>query len=506
MKHSIIKSVVVIGVSGHLIDVEVDIGEGLPGFSIVGLPDTAVAEARDRVKAAVRNSDLIWPNRKVTVSLSPAGLPKNGAGIDLAIAVAVLVATKQLNIKDFENFAVLGELGLDGKVKAVRGALPAAIAASESLGNFLTADGCAAQCTLVENLNVVAVSSLKELVEIFKGIAKPKVVKVKSQAKIKQGTDMSEVSGHVTAKWGLECAAAGGHHVAMIGPPGVGKTLLAERFNGIMPALSKTDALTVSAIRSSAGLLNDEYALDLTPPFVAPHHTATHIAVIGGGYKSAATVGLISQAHNGVLFLDEAPEFSRNVLESLRQPLESGRVVIARANFVSKMPARFQLLIAANLCPCGPSVGQKCNCSMQSKIRYASKLSGPLMDRIDIRLRLYVPTQAEIALDLSENESSETIANRVAIARERMEHRYKNEIFKLNAHMTPKSLRTDYRLGEAGDVLQDALRRGVISIRGVDRVARLSWTASDLRGNEKPTKADVLAALSLRDAEGKWAA
>jgi magnesium chelatase family protein len=170
VKHSIIKSVVVIGVSGHLIDVEVDIGEGLPGFSIVGLPDTAVAEARDRVKAAVRNSGLIWPNRKVTVSLSPAGLPKNGAGIDLAIAVAVLVATKQLNIKDFENFAVLGELGLDGKVKAVRGALPAAIAASESLGNFLTADGCAAQCTLVENLNVVAVSSLKELVEVFKGI------------------------------------------------------------------------------------------------------------------------------------------------------------------------------------------------------------------------------------------------------------------------------------------------------------------------------------------------
>lgn len=506
MKHAIIKSAIVIGVTGHLIDVEVDVGEGLPGFSIVGLPDTAVGEARDRVKAAVRNSGLVWPNRKVTVSLSPAGLPKSGAGIDLAIAVAVLAATSQLKIEDFKNFAILGELGLDGAVKEVRGALPAAIAAAESLGNFLTAENCAAQCTLVENLNVVPVSSLKELVAIFKGQIKSRSVQVKSQAKVKQGSDMSEVAGHVTAKWGLECAAAGGHHVAMVGPPGVGKTLLAERFTGILPPLSKTQALTVSAIRSSAGLLNDEYALDLTPPYVAPHHTATHVAVIGGGYKSAATVGLITQAHNGVLFLDEAPEFSRNVLESLRQPLESGRVVIARANFVSQMPASFQLVIASNLCPCGPTVGQKCNCSMQAKIRYLNKLSGPLMDRVDIRLRLYVPTQAEIAIEMHEVESSQVIAERVLLARERMKQRFKDQDFDVNARMTPKSLRTDFRLNESGEVLQDSLRRGIISIRGADRVARLAWTASDLRGHDRPTKEDVLAALSLRDAEGKWAA
>lgn len=506
MKHAIVKSVVVVGVTGHLIDVEVDIGEGLPGFSIVGLADTQVAESRDRVKAAIRNSNLVWPNRKVTVSLSPAGLPKTGAGIDLAIAVAVLTATEQIKSKEIENFAVLGELGLDGAVKPVKGALPAAIAASKSLGNFLTATDCAAQCTLVDNLKVFAVSSLKELISVISGAQSPREIRAKSQAKIKQGSDMSEVAGHALAKWGLECAAAGGHHVAMIGPPGVGKTLLAERFTGILPPLSKSEALQVSAIRSSAGILDDEYALDLTPPFVAPHHTATHVAVIGGGFKAAATVGLVTQAHLGVLFLDEAPEFPRNVLESLRQPLESGRVVIARANFVSLMPAKFQLLVAANLCPCGPSVGQKCNCTMQSKIRYLNKLSGPLMDRIDIRLRLYVPTQVEMAIELNQNESSQQIADRVLLARERMNHRFKNEDFNLNAHMTPKSLRTTYRLNEAGEVLQDSLRRGIISIRGADRVARLAWSVSDLRAQDQPRKEDVLAALSLRDAEGKWAA
>ena len=500
------RGVVVTGVEGLVVDVEAYLAQGLPGMNIVGLGDTAVGESRDRVRAAIHNSELPWPSeRRITVGLSPASIHKKGASLDLAIALAILAA--QGTVPEDSRIVAVGELALDGRVSPVKGVLVAAIAARKRGCDILLVPHTqVAEAQLVPDLKVVGVSCLKDAMAFLHDEPFDVDVLASVPPHVDPIPDLSDVRGQSVARQALEVAAAGGHHLAFLGSPGVGKTMLAERLPGLLPELDDDLALDVTAIYSSAGKLREGSGLMRMAPFQAPHHTATTAAMIGGG-SNVVRIGMVTLAHGGVLCLDEAAEFDRVVLDALRQPLESGVVTVSRAGFSSLMPARFQLVLASNPCPCGKFVGTgaQCSCSPQVRRRYMSRISGPLLDRIDLRVTLERPTMADLDPDAPEPESTAPVAQRVKEARDRAARRYQGTPWLLNAHVPGPILRRRYHVEPAAQAL---LMRDVVglSARGIDRVLRIAWTIADLNSHERPTVSDVAGALTFRDGNGSWMA
>ena len=494
-------AVALVGLTGHVVDVEAHLAPSLPAFSLVGLPDAALAEARDRVRAAVTSSGLAWPNRRITVNLSPATLPKSGSGFDLAVAVATLAGADLLDARAVQGIVHLGELGLDGRVRPVRGVLPA-VAAAVAAGRrrVLVPEANVAEALLVPGAEVTGVRSLAEVAARYGAdLPVPDVEAVPAGAPPRPTSrdrlDLADVVGQDEARYGVEVAAAGSHHLLMVGPPGTGKTMLAARLPGLLPDLSEADAVEVTAVHSLAGTFDPADGLLRRPPFEDPHHTATAASIIGGG-PGVPRPGAASRAHRGVLFLDEAPEFGSSVLETLRQPLEHGELVLHRAAGAARYPARFQLVLAANPCPCGKAVGSgvDCTCRSEQRRRYFGKLSGPLLDRVDLQVEL---RPARVRAD--GGESTAVIRARVAAARAAQAERLAGTPWRTNAEVPGRWLRD--RLGPSPGLLADldrALGRGTLSLRGLDRVLRVAWTIADLAGRPAPGRADVGEALLLR--------
>jgi magnesium chelatase family protein len=512
------RGVVLLGVDGHVIGVEAHVSVGVSGFSVVGLADKLVGEARDRCRSAVINTGLEWPGPKNTVGLSPAELPKRGPTLDLAIALALLAASGQVPVDPVAELVVVGELALDGRVRPVRGALVAALAArSVGARRIVVPSANVDEACLVPDVEVIGVRTLAGLVALVRGDDVPDVELDAADddpaphLDEPSVPDLADVRGQHAARAALELAAAGGHHLAMTGEPGVGKTMLAERLPGLLPPLDEQSALEVTAIHSVAGRLGAGGRLITVPPFEAPHHTATHAAMVGGG-SGVPRVGLVSLAHRGVLFLDEAPEFPAAALEALRQPLESGEMVVARSAFSVRFPARFHLILAMNPCPCGrahsaASHGPVCVCTPQQRRRYLSRISGPLLDRVDLRVALVRPTLADLEFGSSDAEPTAAVAVRVGEARDRAARRYAGTPWRVNADVPGPVVRRHYGLDrDAADPLDSALSRGLVSARGADRIVRVAWTVADLAGRDRPSRADVGAALLHRDGGAAWAA
>lgn len=496
-------AVAVIGVRGTVVDVEVDIAAGMPGTTVVGMGDMAVAQARDRVRAAVVNSGFEWPQTRITVSLAPGGIHKRGAGFDLAIAAALLAANGTMPRNAPSDVVMLGELGLDGLVRPVPGVLPAMLAAAQAgKSRAIVAADNLPEASLARGITVRGVRTLADLVAHFRG--KPGhllVPEPRSAAPMRNEPDLADVFGQAEARFALELAAAGGHHLAMIGPPGAGKTMLAARLPGLLPPLTEDEALEVTAIHSVAGTLDPRTPLLTTPPFVDPHHSASVVAMIGGG-SGDIRPGSISLAHRGVLFLDEAPEFRRTVLDSLRQPMESGTVLVMRAKHVARFPARFQLVLAANPCPCAAARDIDCVCAAGVRRRYLGRLSGPLMDRVDIRVDVLAVDLVALTAGTASQETSAAVRERVIEARARAAHRWRQFGYRCNAEANSGDVRQWWRgRGLRPTLLERAVRVGNITARGYDRVLRLALTAADLGERAQPDESDVARALAMRCGE-----
>jgi magnesium chelatase family protein len=511
-------SVALVGVQGHLVEVEADIANGLVGMVLVGLPDTALREARDRIRSAIVNSGEQWPQRRITVGLSPASLPKRGSGFDLSIAVAILAAAGTLKAAALADVMFLGELGLDGQLRPVRGVLPAAVAAaSAGFSQIAVARANAEEAALVPGVRVLSAPTLAALLAWMRGtapsagaatveeLAGGSVVprsRADGAAPAVTGApspDLSDVLGQPMARRAAEICAAGGHHLSLLGPPGAGKTMLAERLPTILPRLDVGAALEVTSVHSVAGTLPAGCPLLTDPPFCGPHHTATKAAIVGGG-NGIIHPGAASLAHRGVLFLDEAPEFGRDVLDALRQPLESGEVVVARSGSTARFPARFTLVLAANPCPCAKAAAPRsaCSCSPAARRRYLGRLSGPLLDRVDVKVELLPVGRVELLSDRKFTETSAVVAARVEQARDRAGHRLRGTPWRVNAEIPGSELRRSYPPCQgAMTPLERAMELGEISARGVHKVVRVSWTLADLAGKERPTIDECGHALGL---------
>ncbi|WP_038840618.1 YifB family Mg chelatase-like AAA ATPase [Salinispora arenicola] len=504
MSYARVRCVGLVGVTGHVVQVEADLAPGLPTVAITGLPDTALHEARDRVRAAVVNSGRVWPNRRITINLLPATLPKQGSGFDLAIAVAVLGSAGELPLAPLDQVVLLGELGLDGTVRPVRGALPM-VAAVARTGHHrvIVPFGNATEAGMIPGVRIHAVRTLRQLADFLTdGIPLPDPPQAAS-ASCTPTPDLADLAGQGLGRRALEVAAAGGHHLALLGPPGAGKSMLAERLPSVLPELPDDAAMEVTSLHSIAGLLPPEGQLIRRPPFQAPHHTATVSALIGGG-TGLARPGAVSLAHRGVLLLDEAPEFNRNVLDALRQPLEHGRVRLARSRGTAEYPARIQLVLAANPCPCAkPSGDVSCDCTPLARRRYLGRLSGPLLDRVDIQVTVRPVRAAELTEEFTGGEPSAVVAARVATARAAAVERWSSLGRRSNAEMPgPVLRRPPWRLpGTDIRELRARLDRGSLSARGFDRVLRLAWTIADLDGRERPDAEDIREAIGLRTGE-----
>jgi magnesium chelatase family protein len=490
-------SIARVGMRAHVVEVEVDVASGLPRFTLTALADRVLGQVEPRVKSAVTNSGERWPNRRVTVALSPAMVPKSGSGFDVAVACALLVADEALPAEPLRDTVVLGELALDGRIRGVPGVLPAVIgAAAAGFTRVVVPRLNLVEARLVPGVDVVGAGSLTELCAWLRGerslSSEPEPVA--PAPTVEHQPDLADVAGQPVGRRAVEVAAAGGHHLLMTGPPGVGKTMLAERLPGLLPDLTDGEALEVTAIHSVAGRLAPGRPLITRPPYCAPHHTASVAAVVGGGTGIAAP-GAASFAHRGVLFLDEAPEFRREALDALRQPLETGEVTLARSAGVATYPARFLLVLAANPCACATATGAgrepaSCRCTSTQRRRYFERLSGPLLDRVDLRVALGpVPRTALVG---GEGEPTATVRARVAAARERARERLRGTPWLTMAEVPGPVVRRRWPLPAAVTrPLYLDLDRGVVSARGVDRALRVVWTIADLAGRAAPTADDV---------------
>ncbi|EFQ83153.1 Mg chelatase-like protein [Aeromicrobium marinum DSM 15272] len=506
------RSVTLDGLTGRPIEIEVDISGGLPTTVLVGLPDATVNEARDRCRAAVSNSGTSWPDQRVTINLAPSGVPKSGSHYDLAIALAVFAAKSLVPAAALQDTAFLGELALDGRLRAIRGVLPATLAAAEAgFTRVFVPEVNVPEAELVSGVTVVGVRSLRQTVALLTGAEEPEDPPVPPLADGGDAAawtsgdrvahlDLADVAGQEDARLAVLVAAAGGHHLLMTGPPGIGKTMLAQRLPGLLPDLDHQAALEVSAVHSVAGVLPGDAPLMLRPPFVDPHHTASAVSVVGGGSR-VIRPGALSLAHHGVLFLDEAPEFAVNVIEALRQPLESGHVVVSRAALTAVYPARFQLVLAANPCPCGQggSVSGQCRCTPQMRRRYGDKLSGPIRDRIDVQRQLTGLTRPELAHAMSSARSTQELAPLVEAARARQLHRYAGTPWRVNAAVPGAELRKRWPVDDgARAVVDHHLRADRLNPRTADRVLRLAWSVADLHAHVRPDADDAAMAIALR--------
>ncbi|PRX95617.1 YifB family Mg chelatase-like AAA ATPase [Allonocardiopsis opalescens] len=477
------RAMALVGVDGHAVEVEAHVGNGTAGLNLVGLPDTTLREARDRIRAAVLNTGEDWPDARMTVSLSPASLPKRGSGFDLAIAVALLAADGQLPVEAVADTVFMAELALDGRTRPVRGVLPAALAAvGAGFREMVVAAENAAEARLVAELTVTEVWSLGGLLARLRGDPVPPPPPPEPRSAPRAAApdmpppDLADVAGQPVARRAVEVCAAGAHNLWMVGPPGTGKSMLAERLPSVLPPLEGAEALEVTKIHSIMGTLPDDRPLITTPPFCAPHHTATRAAIVGGGSR-AIRPGAASQAHRGILFVDEAPEFSNGVLDALRQPLETGEVLISRATTTARLPARFLFVMAANPCPCARPVGPSgCECPPATRRRYLARLSGPLLDRIDVKVELQPVGRAELLADRAFAEPSAVVADRVGEARRRARRRLEGTPWRTNAEVPGGELRRRYApRPDALTPLAAAMDRGQISARGVDRIVRVAW-------------------------------
>jgi magnesium chelatase family protein len=502
MTLGITQSVALLGLDGSVVTIEVDIADGIPMYSLLGLPDAALSESRDRVRAALINTNESWPNRKVTVSLSPAWLPKSGSSFDLSIALAILIAQGSIAQEPLADVLILGELALDGKIRPVRGVLPALIAAYKSgIKCAFVPQENFAEASLMTQMQVLGFNSLSDVLRFLRTgeIAIAPQLQLAAEEDSNQ-FDFADVAGQHAARFAAEVAASGGHHLLLIGPPGAGKTMIASRLPSILPALNIDEALEVTAVHSIAGTLGNRAPLSRIAPIVSPHHSASRVALVGGG-STAIKPGACSLAHHGVLFIDEAPECANGVLDALRQPLESGTITIARSVGSLTFPAQFLLVLAANPCPCGKFTGRgrACTCSSVQVRRYLGKLSGPLMDRIDMRVQVEPVTRVEMS-QTELGESSAVIAARVLAARAKAKDRFKDEAWSLNSEIPSRALRTTYKPERSAmSFLHDELDKERLTARGLHKIIRLSWTLADLNGNAIPQLADVKRAYQLRE-------
>ncbi|GGZ12504.1 hypothetical protein GCM10010300_65910 [Streptomyces olivaceoviridis] len=519
-------AVALVGVEGVVVEVQADLEPGVAAFTLVGLPDKSLTESRDRVRAAVVNSGAAWPSKKLTVGLSPASVPKAGSGFDLAVACAVLGAAERIDPRVLADIVMIGELGLDGRVRPVRGILPAVLAAADAGYEQVVVPECAAaEASLVPGVSVLGVRSLRQLIAVLTeepvpdetpdeqgrpdpllaGLRVPGTGAATGMHSIgathhDHEHDLADVVGQISARTAVEVAAAGGHHLFLEGPPGAGKTMLAERLPAVLPRLTREASLEVTAVHSVAGLLPPGKPLIDVAPYCAPHHSATMQSLVGGG-PGIARPGAVSLAHRGVLFLDEAPEFHSQTLDALRQPLESGHVVIARSAGVVRFPARFLMVLAANPCPCGRFSlrDSLCECPPSAIRRYQSRLSGPLLDRVDLRVEVDPVTRAQLTEPGARGESTSTVADRVRQARERAAARLTGTPWRTNSEVPGRELRSRYHAAAgAMDDAERSLERGVLTARGIDRVLRVAWTVADLVGHDRPDATDVALALQLR--------